>query len=83
VKAITFNAFTPRMMGCISISFALIAAFVVHPMASHAHGKGIYPSKAVAQQRASVIGCNTVHQNNGKWMPCADERELHRQLRKL
>jgi hypothetical protein len=23
-----------------------------------------------------------VHQNNGKWMPCADERELHRQLRK-
>jgi hypothetical protein len=30
-----------------------------------------------------VIGCNTVHQNNGKWMPCADERELHRQPRKL
>ncbi|MGB1022134.1 MAG: hypothetical protein ACPGXW_04875 [Synechococcus sp.] len=26
--------------------------------------------------------CTTVHQNNGKWMPCADERELHRQLRK-
>ncbi|WP_244278994.1 MULTISPECIES: DUF3721 domain-containing protein [unclassified Synechococcus] len=29
------------------------------------------------------MGCNTLHQNNGKWMPCADERELHRQLRKL
>ncbi|RZO00412.1 MAG: hypothetical protein EVB07_00955, partial [Synechococcus sp. MED-G134] len=53
------------MMGWISISFALVAAFVVHPMASHAHGKGIYQSKAVAQQSASEIGCNTVHQNNG------------------
>ena len=82
MKAITFNAFTTTMMGWISISFALVAAFVVHPMASHAHGKGIYQSKADAQQRASEIGCTTVHQNNGKWMPCADERELHRQLRK-
>ncbi|WP_236629541.1 MULTISPECIES: DUF3721 domain-containing protein [unclassified Synechococcus] len=51
-------------------------------MASHAHSKGIYQSKADAQQRASEIGCNTLHQNNGKWMPCADERKLHRQLRK-
>ena len=42
MKAITFNAFTPRKMGWISISFALVAAFIVHPMASHAHGKGIY-----------------------------------------
>ena len=32
--------------------------------------------------RALQIGCTKVHQDNGKWMPCADERELHRQLRK-
>ena len=51
-------------------------------MASLGHSKGIYQSKAEAEQRASEIGCETVHQNNGKWMPCADERELHRQLRK-
>ena len=82
MKAITFNAFTTTMMGWISISFALVAAFVVHPMASHPHGKGIYQSKAEAEQRASELGCKSVHQNNGKWMPCADERELHRQLRK-
>ena len=82
MKAITFNAFTTRMMGWISISFALVAAFVVYTMASHAHGKGIYQSKADAEQRAGEIGCTTVHQNTGKWMPCTDERELHRQLRK-
>ena len=35
-----------------------------------------------AHARAEEIGCSTVHQNNGKWMPCADEQELHRQLRK-
>lgn len=47
-----------------------------------AHGKGLYATEAEAQTRAQQIGCTTVHQNNGKWMPCADERELHRQLRK-
>lgn len=82
MRAIVFNPSITRMMGRVSIPFALVAAFAVYPMASHGHGKGIYQSKADAEQRASEIGCKTVHQNNGKWMPCADERELHRQLRK-
>ena len=47
-----------------------------------AHGKGLYATKAEAQQRAAEIGCKSVHENNGRWMPCADERELHQQLRK-
>lgn len=46
------------------------------------HGKGMYETEAGAQKRAAEIGCSTIHENNGKWMPCADERELHRQLRK-
>jgi hypothetical protein len=82
MRAIVFNPSITRMMGLVSIPFALVAAFAVYPMGSHGHGKGIYQSKADAEQRASEIGCKTVHQNNGKWMPCADERELHRQLRK-
>ena len=45
------------MMGRVSIPFALVAAFAVYPMASHGHGKGIYQSKADAEQRASEIGC--------------------------
>ena len=45
-------------------------------------GKGLYATEAEAQERAAEIGCARVHENNGRWMPCADERELHRQLRK-
>ena len=64
VKVITFNSFTMILMSLFLIPFAAIAAIVVYPLASHAHGKGIYQSKADAQQRASEIGCKR-HQNNG------------------
>ena len=47
-----------------------------------AHGTGIYKSEAEAQERAKQLGCDSVHQNNGRWMPCSDEAELHRMLRK-
>ena len=47
-----------------------------------AHSRGIYATQSDATVRAKEIGCTTVHQNNGKWMPCSDERELHQQLRK-
>ncbi len=64
-----------------SFAIALVAVFV-GSSAALAHGKGLYSTEAEAQARADEIGCTTVHQNNGKWMPCADERELHQQLRK-
>ena len=82
MRVIALNPSIARLISWISISCAVIAVFVVSPLASHAHGKGNYQSKAEAEQRAVELGCETVHQNNGKWMPCADERELHRQLRK-
>ena len=65
----------------ISVAIALVAVFVGSSPAL-AHGKGLYSTEAEAQARADEIGCTTVHQNNEKWMPCANERELHRQLRK-
>ena len=65
----------------VSIAFALAAAcFGGGP--ALAHGKGIYATAEEAQARAQQIGCSTIHQNNGRWMPCADEQELHRQLRR-
>ena len=45
------------------------------------HGKGLYSTKSEAQQRAQELGCSMVHQNNGRWMPCANECELHQHLR--
>ena len=59
-----------------------IFALLVNPTPGIAHGKGLYATEAEAQQRAAEIGCNSVHENNGRWMPCTDERELHKQLRK-
>ena len=64
-----------------SFAIALVAVFV-GSSAALAYGKGLYSTEAEATARAAEIGCTTVHQNNGKWMPCADERELHQQLRK-
>ena len=65
----------------LSLAIALATVFVGNSPAL-AHGKGLYSTEAEAQARAVEIGCKTVHQNNGKWMPCEDERELHQQLRK-
>ena len=59
-----------------------ILSVLVNQTPGLAHGKGLYATEAEAQQRATEIGCTTVHENNGRWMPCADEREIHRQLRK-
>ena len=59
-----------------------VLTMLVNQTPGLAHGKGLYSSEAEAQQRAAKIGCNSVHENNGRWMPCADERELHQQLRK-
>ena len=64
-----------------ALSFGVLA-LLVNQTPGLAHGKGLYATEAEAQQRAAEIGCTTVHENNGRWMPCADERELHRQLRK-
>ena len=59
-----------------------ISALLLAGRSSRAHSRGVYNTEAEAQIRAQQIGCKMVHQSNGKWMPCADERELHRQLRK-
>ena len=59
-----------------------ISALLLAGRSSKAHSRGVYNTEAEAQIRAQQIGCKTVHQSYGKWMPCADERELHRQLRK-
>ena len=64
-----------------ALSFSVLA-LLMNTTPGMAHGKGIYGNEAEAQQRAAEIGCSSVHKNKGRWMPCADERELHQQLRK-
>ena len=64
-----------------ALSFGVLA-LLVNPTPGMAHSKGLYASETEAKQRAAEIGCTAVHKNDGRWMPCADERELHQQLRK-
>lgn len=64
-----------------AITVALMVAPAM-PSPAKAHRKGIYASKAEALTQAEKIGCTEVHQNNGRWMPCADERQLHQQMRR-
>ena len=71
--------FRPRL-SCGLLLFALSS--VALPVGALAHSKGIYESETEATQRATELGCDSVHQNNGRWMPCSDEAELHRMLRK-
>lgn len=61
---------------------ALTFVVTVSSAPAHAHRKGIYASEAEALTQAEKIGCTDVHQNNGRWMPCADERDLHQQMRR-
>ena len=64
-----------------ALSFGILA-LLVNTAPGMAHGKGLYATETEARQRAAEIGCSSVHENNERWMPCADERELHQQLRK-
>ena len=64
-----------------ALSFGVLALLAT-TTPGMAHGKGLYATEAEARQRAAEIVCRSVHENNGRWMPCADERELHQQLRK-
>ena len=64
-----------------ALSFGVFA-LLVNPTPGMAHNKGLYANEAEALQRAADIGCSNVHENNERWMPCTDERELHQQLRK-
>ena len=64
-----------------ALSFGVLA-LLVNTTPGMAHGKGLYATETEARQRAAEIGCSSVHENKGRWMPCANERELHQQLRK-
>ena len=59
------------------VGFAL--ALFIAP--AHAHGTGLYSTQAEAEQQAKVLGCRGAYPVNGKWMPCANEQELHQALR--
>ena len=49
---------------------------------SNAHMKGTFSSEQDTKNRSLEFGCEVVHKNNDKWLPCKNEKELHIYLRK-
>ena len=49
---------------------------------SHAHMRGTFSTEQEAKNRSLVLGCEGIHKNQNKWLPCENEKELHKYLRK-
>ena len=49
---------------------------------SHAHMRGAFSSEQEAEKRSLELGCEGIHKNQDKWLPCKNEKELHIYLRK-
>ena len=44
--------------------------------------KGTFISEEDAKKRSLELGCIGTHKNRGTWLPCLNEKELHKYLRK-
>ena len=44
--------------------------------------KGIFSSEQEALTKSLELGCNGTHKNMDKWLPCENEKELHKFLNK-
>ena len=49
---------------------------------SYAHMKGTFSSEQKAAKKSLELGCIGTHKNQDKWLPCENEKELHKYLRK-
>ncbi len=62
-------------------SFLVLIAINL-PINSNAHVRGTFTSEQGAQKKSLELGCKGIHQNKDKWLPCENEQELHKYLRK-
>ena len=60
----------------------LIYIFIFWNSYSQAHLKGTFSTKEDAAKKSLELGCLGFHKNKGKWLPCKDEKELHKYLNK-
>ena len=60
----------------------LFLIFLNSNVSSNAHMKGTFSFEQEAEKKSLELGCEGIHKNQDKWLPCANEKELHRYLRK-
>ena len=62
--------------------WTLLLLLVMTAQPGYGHGRGLFATQAEAEERAAELNCTGVHQNNGRWMPCRDEADLHGAMRR-
>ena len=72
-------SFVLRKLKILTFFFFLTLPFNLY---SQAHMKGTFSSEQEAKNRSLELGCEGIHKNQDKWLPCENEKELHRYLRK-
>ncbi len=65
----------------IKIFIFLIFLFPSFNNYSYAHIRGRFLSEEEAKNRSLELGCEGIHKNQDKWLPCKNEKELHFYLR--
>ena len=66
----------------LKIFIYLIFLFLNFNNYSHAHMRGEFLYEKDAENKSLELGCEGIHKNQDKWLPCKNEKELHRFLRK-
>lgn len=64
------------------MALAMAALIPTLQAGAQAHMRGMYATKAEAEQRAAELKCKGVFAMGTMWMPCANERALHEALQK-
>ena len=59
----------------------LLLTIFPNSTAVNAHTIGIYKNPTDAEDQSSQLGCEGIHKNGEYWMPCFNEKELHKKLR--
>ena len=62
--------------------FVIFFGFNVFDIESKAHLRGNYLTKSEAREKAKEIGCIGTFKLKEMWLPCHNEKELHKYLRK-
>ena len=60
----------------------LFFLYLIYNCYSLAHTRGTFLSEENAEKRSLELGCEGIHKNQDRWMPCKNEKELHIYLRK-
>ena len=71
-------SFVLRKLRILTFFFFLTLPFNLY---SQAHMKGTFYSEQEAEKESFELGCIGIHKNQDKWLPCKNEKELHKKLR--